>query len=519
MTLAKEYDAIFYRQPGNPNYIMANLVIGVSDLIDWISVPRKTTEEGGKILFQRALNDARLEKLKLHYEECITPNSVLITLCKDVVSNIKEIENLVEGTNNPILGKLKLNIKLNESLDDETKIKEVIYRLKERLSKELIIEFDIDEDSNVDGESDEIDINDIKSNLREILIKLEELLQKKENDEDINEDEEQAMIEFCDEYLRPAFLVDGQHRVYGAYEKIVEKWENNPEYEILLSVSSIINCDWKESVFQFVIINQTAEKIEDKFLSSIISTSLTSNELQGFKQQFENSGAHVGQAVAINNLSNKEIFINSKNINPFYNNIEFGIPNECPKALRYSTVKGLMNKLIKFNNATSTISFGNPYSNLKNIIQSDMKISVESWNDEYWMQFIIYFWYLVEQQFTSDKKLKYLDYKDSESGSTNLSLKVSMNYIQDCFVDSMVKNYELYKMVGKEIKIIDEKIDFDSFKQVFDFWIKSHDNKDYKFFECEWKGLSSYKRENDKYEGIHNAFESQNFSRTKLFRG
>lgn len=516
MTLIKEYDAIFYRQPGNSNYIMANLVIGVSDLIKWVSVPRKTVNEGGKILFQRIIDDIRLEKIKLHYEQCITPNSVLITLCKDIVLNIKEIEDLVVDTKNPVVGKLKLNTELNASLDDKTKIEEVIFRLKERLNKELTIESEI-ESSTDEDEEDQIDVNDIKSSLKEVLIKLEELLQRKENGENINEDEEKAIIEFCDEYLRPAFLVDGQHRVYGAFENIFEKGED--DYEILLSVSSIINCDWKESVFQFVIINQTAEKIEDKFLSSIISTSLTSDELQGFKEQFENSGAHVGQAVSINNLNDKEVFINSKNINPFYKNIEFGISDEDKDLLRYNTVRGLMNKLTKFSNKNASVSFGNPYANLIDIIESDMKITLDSWKDEYWMQFMIYFWYLVEQQFTSDKKLKYLPYKNGEYGSTNLSLKVSMNYIQDCFIDSLVKNYEIYKQLKLGIKVIDEKIDFDSFKEIFDLWIKTHKNKDHNFFECEWKGLSSYKRENDKYEGIHNSFESQNFTKTKLFRG
>lgn len=521
MSLTKEYNAIFYRQPGNPNYIMANLVVGVSDLIEWVSVPRKTIKEGNRILFQRALDELRVEKLKTHYNECITPNSILITLSDGVVSNIDEIEDKVKDTNKPISGILKLNMESLETLDTKSKIQMVISKLKERLGKESIEGVVIDEDvTDDDIETNGIDIDDIKSHLNEILRKLEVLLDKLENDNEIDEDEEQEIVEFCDSYLKPALLVDGQHRVYGAFEKIMEMWKTNTEYEILLSVSSIINCDWKESVFQFVIINQTAQKIEDKFLSSIISTSLTNEELQGFKQQFENSGAHVGQAVAMNNLSSKEIYINGKNINPFYNNIEFGIPNESGILLKYNTVKGLMNKLIKFSSATSTTSFGNPYSNLKNLIQSEMGISVDSWyEDEYWLQFIIYFWYLVENQFTSDKKLKYLDYKEDIPGSTNLSLKVSMNYIQDCFVDSIVKNYELYKAVGKNIKIINKKIDFESFKEVFDLWVKSHNSKDFKFFECSWKGLSSYKRETDKYEGIHNAFESQNFMRTKLFKG
>ena len=37
----KEFDAIFFKQPGNDKYIMATFVVGSSDLIEWAGVPRK----------------------------------------------------------------------------------------------------------------------------------------------------------------------------------------------------------------------------------------------------------------------------------------------------------------------------------------------------------------------------------------------------------------------------------------------------------------------------------------------
>lgn len=515
MSNSRIYDAIFFRQPGNTNYIMANLVIGVSDLVEWVSVPRKTTQEGEKILFQRALDNPRLEKLKLHYEKCITPNSILITLSEGAVSNLDEISNLVEDTGKPKMGKLKLNINLLDNLDLKSKVSIVVSRLKSRVKDDIEI---YNEEEVYHSESD--DIQKIKSHLKETLCKLESIMKKIEMDEDLDIDTQKDVSDFCNSYLKPGLLVDGQHRVYGAYEKIAEKWEVDEEYEILLPVSAIINSDWKESVFQFVIINQTAQKIDNKFLSSIISTSLTEVELDEFREQFENSGAYVGEAVALNKLNDKEILIDNRNINPFYNNIEFGIKNESKTAIRYNTVRNLMNKLIKFTSSSSTTSFGNPYNNFKEIIQEKLFIDLDSWyEDDYWLQFMIYFWHLIENRFTSDKKLKFLQYNEEISRSSNLSLKVSMNYLQDSFIDNLIKNYKLYEKFGKSLKIENNILDYQSFKEIFNLWIDSQDDKDYKFFECEWKGLSSFKRESDKYEGIHTAFTSKHYNKTKLFKG
>ena len=520
MSNIREYDAIFFRQPGNPNYIMANLVIGVSDLVEWVFCPRKTTQDGEKILFQRALDNPRLEKLKLHYEKCITPNSILITLSEGAVCNLDEIDNTVDDTSQPKIGKLKLNINLLDNLDLKSKISIVVSRLQSRLQGDVENNYKNEEIDDSENEDIDENIQTIKSHLKETLERLANILKNIEKTEELDSETEMEVSEFCDSYLKPGLLVDGQHRVYGAYEKIAEKWEVDGDYEILLPVSAIINSDWKESVFQFVIINQTAQKIDNKFLSSIISTSLTESELDEFRDQFENSGAYVGEAVALNKLNDKEIYIDDKNINPFYNNIEFGIKNESKTAIRYNTVRNLMNKLIKFSSSSATTSFGNPYSNLKDIIQDKLGLNIDTWyEDDYWLQFMIYFRYLVEDQFTSDKKLKFSQYSEDVVGSSNISLKVSMNYLQDSFIDNLIKNYKLYEKFGKKIKIEENMLDYKSFKEIFDLWIDAQDDKDYKFFETEWKGLASFKRESDKYEGIHTSFTSKHYNKTKLFKG
>ena len=65
---------------------------------------------------------------------------------------------------------------------------------------------------------------------------------------------------------------------------------------------------------------------------------------------------------------------------------------------------------------------------------------------------MVCFWNLVEDKFVSNKKLRYEMYKEDNDSKihsgTNLSLKVSMEYIQDSFISYIVKNSKLLKKIG-----------------------------------------------------------------------
>lgn len=541
----KEFDAIFFKQPGNDKYIMATFVVGSSDLIEWAGVPRKKNESTSKISFQRSLDDRRLDKIKMHFENCVTPNSILLTIAEKDITNINEISESVVGTSDVYVGKLKINID-NTGLRLEEAIEKVLELLKSRLSKKELLELEETETSHsleitdISYEAEEISDDNLtveeslecesqgfeittKSHLVETIEFLTRFLENyKLNNECYSEEEINSVNSFCNDYLKPAFLVDGQHRTFGAYSKIVEEYENgNGEYEILLPVCAIINSDWKESVFQFVIINQTAQRIESKFLSSIISTSLTDDELSTFRRQLENSGAPVGEAILINELNTRQYIVDERNINPFYSNIEFGVQNESEQLLRYSTVKSLVDKIRNFKDNSNTV-FGKTYQGFSDYLR-EIDINQEEWKNKYWIDFMVCFWNLVEDKFVSNKKLRYEMYKEDNDSKihsgTNLSLKVSMEYIQDSFISYIVKNSKLLKKIGiNKINISDGVLLYYDIQKLFECWCEDH-NKNYNFFERNWKGLSSYKRNNDKFEGINSAFSMDKYGSSKLCKG
>jgi hypothetical protein len=82
--------------------------------------------------------------------------------------------------------------------------------------------------------------------------------------------------------IRPAMIVDGQHRVNGANES-----ESN---DIVFTVCAIRNADWVEQVFQFVVLNKMARPISKDFLTELLNTSLTNDEIDDIEKKLVSVG-------------------------------------------------------------------------------------------------------------------------------------------------------------------------------------------------------------------------------------
>jgi hypothetical protein len=78
--------------------------------------------------------------------------------------------------------------------------------------------------------------------------------------------------------LRPAMIVDGQHRVMGAYDV---------SDDIEFTVCAIRDADWVEQVSQFVILNKLAKPISGDFLTALLNTSLTNKELKVIEERLD----------------------------------------------------------------------------------------------------------------------------------------------------------------------------------------------------------------------------------------
>lgn len=120
---------------------------------------------------------------------------------------------------------------------------------------------------------------------------------------------EQQLREVLYSLLKPAIIVDGQHRVFGA--ALVDQ-------RMLLPVCAVVDSTWAENVFQFVVINQKAKPIKPAFLSSIIATSLSTAEVDAVYGRLQTSRIDVERAREIDR-------VNADVESPFRDMIDFEV--------------------------------------------------------------------------------------------------------------------------------------------------------------------------------------------------
>ena len=253
--------------------------------------------------------------------------------------------------------------------------------------------------------------------------------------DDFKEDEflgysKEAMISL----LRPIIIVDGQHRLKGAILSAEESIDANEELETQIAslvdqgrspteaqeevshgvvrhlpVSLLMDEDPAEHVFQFVIVNQKATPISKPLLGTIISTTLSNDELKGIGIRLESSGIPLEDSRAIASLTRDSS-------SPFYNLVERGLVTD-PKAdlLAWSVFGGLVRM---FRDLSGGKLFGerNDYAEkwkrdylrtseiCDDFARLDYQDAYEYWKDGPWRAVFITFWTKIRDEFanTSD---------------------------------------------------------------------------------------------------------------------
>ena len=119
----------------------------------------------------------------------------------------------------------------------------------------------------------------------------------------------QDMIEALRDMLKPALVIDGQHRLFGAA---------GVEEDIPLLVCSLVQPSWKEQVFQFIVVNDKAAGIPKPFIASLAGMSLTAAELDELRDRLTQAGLKLWEVEVMQRLGYDPR-------SPFYKKIEFKV--------------------------------------------------------------------------------------------------------------------------------------------------------------------------------------------------
>jgi len=329
-----EYIAqVFEPRPGAGRILQ--FVAPAADIRGWAGVPRKAFDyQHG---FQRTLQTTRIKEVAEFFRKDpknISPTSVVVGFTGPI-----EIEE-VEGVASPYAKAVRVKVSMDDldSVSMEDLADRVLAVLKTRLAPEAV----------------ELIENNLESAIAQA-IRLEEEASIKEG-LDVEQGEvgsegapEQSYLgdfyarllgyrkgttpwpdsdelrEVLYSFLKPGIIVDGQHRVFGAA---------TANEGLLLSVCAIPDASWAESVYQFVVINQKAKPIKPAFLSSIIATSLNSDEIAAVYGRLETSRIDVGRAETMER-------INTDAASPFKGMIDFQVSGS-PGFLQFPGMSSLV---------------------------------------------------------------------------------------------------------------------------------------------------------------------------------
>jgi hypothetical protein len=160
-------------------------------------------------------------------------------------------------------------------------------------------------------------------------------------------------------YLQPVVVVDGQHRLRGAIlaaEKAVNSEECRPEIEQAvedgsdpdditerikrrvarrLPVSLLLESAPAEHVFQFIVVNQKATPIGRALLGTIVSTSLSNQELAGVSERLTAAGIPLQDSQAI-------AYLTRHPESPFRDLVEKGLTGEGTDLLQWNVLGSLV---------------------------------------------------------------------------------------------------------------------------------------------------------------------------------
>lgn len=110
------------------------------------------------------------------------------------------------------------------------------------------------------------------------------------SENNILEQDQVDLVASMEAITRSAVVVDGQHRLLGAADFI--------EKDVLIPVVALPNSDWGDQVYQFVVVNETAKRVDSSVLTDIFGSSLTKEEQKRLRSSLDRVGIKIDPRIA-----------------------------------------------------------------------------------------------------------------------------------------------------------------------------------------------------------------------------
>lgn len=521
-----EYEAIRVTQTKNSKPL---ILFGAkaAEIEKWAGIPQKKTLNPGSAEttgFQRTENLTRLKQLSSFYqnEDNVVQNNLICSLRKVEGCSVS----FIDSEPSSLVGKIRIEFPdfknasweelfslLRASLESRIgcfsvdKSSSKYLELKSKIG--LNLEYSVDDNDELESEFEsegaieaaiyeESHLNDF---LEDIAMRHELLKElgshEAENDKFLGFDRTSLMS-----FLLPVTLVDGQHRLRGAVlaaeniandkkeegiallesglssDEVFNKLKS--EYSRELPISLLMEDEPKEQVFQFVVINQKATPIGKSLLGTIISTTLTTEEMESVNQRLLDSGIALDDARAITWAARNPD-------SPFYGLVERGTQNEKKDLLQWN-VMGSLIKIFRELKGGKLFHAKNDYAkrwkdkflHKSDLVESDEDIQAfDEWAalNGPWQQVFIAFWAKVKAELAQDSNEDRHNYWGNTRRS-NIFNKISLTILAADFFKYLVTS----------------KSTIDSISQIDDLVSDWLEDVDRGYFDKDWE-LSGIKKD------------------------
>lgn len=236
----------------------------------------------------------------------------------------------------------------------------------------------------------------------------------------LNADDAIQLLDALYELSKPALIVDGQHRVFGAAEAA------GPPVNFL--VCAVPDCSWQEQAFQFVVINEEAKPVDVTVLYDIFGSSLTREEADNVRRRLGPAGKDVERRIAaVIAYRDKE--------SPFFNMVQLRVEDLPPEVKPYLSPR-LVVELI--DGSRSCRGFRSDPEFMRHVVRPSLQEddSDDVWKGWYhgmWREYWYAFWQAVRDYFNSGGALLW-----KSTDQTNLTKGVALKALQDVLLDEMI---------------------------------------------------------------------------------
>lgn len=324
------YKAYAFRQ-GEESPIQLAFIAHAADVIEWAGVPRKDDE----LLtgYQRFKDVARIEGQIAPFfanpKNC-SPTAVIVALRKETGVGSSLIDTSTIATDQ--IQEVTLTI----SIDDEAfKTNKIFETALEYVSQRLSDSED-DEDevtSGADSEEDDFEADDLaegdddpaQDGSEALHLGTKTLANMKALLEDASNWTNPSFRDAIEDYVKPAFLIDGQHRIFGA-AKFGERG-------LPFLICGLYDAKWEEQVFHFTVVNYTPKRIPPALITSIAGLSLTHSEQLLLTERLQGAGLRFEEVEIMGPVAYDDQ-------SPFYKliNMAVGAPNQRQMLLGYASI-------------------------------------------------------------------------------------------------------------------------------------------------------------------------------------